>query len=411
MAIVANGLAFGLNWYTSTSDTVDEMQKEARKYKAKAVAEVKSDGTKMYGFADVKKWSGTYSAAACLAETLPSTGIFIHDLNGGAATCLIAVDAERRLPLFGLDIVGPRRQIIERAQVLIQEQKDLKRNLAVYGDVIESEIEGAESMLLSRLAKEGMSGQLKAVKPVDTRWAIPFVIAAAVAAIVYSDEISDLVTDRQKPPAVPLEVQYRTQVAAAVNQVVQSNQFPSNVMPGFIPFLKEVANEAAGWKLDTLKCADTDCVATWRRTAGATTEGLLHALNLKSNDVSINFPDVDTATRKLKFTKESAARKLVMMPNAAFSQLVGSWLQRLQDRKLDKPLLSQLTPLVGPNGATKLTPGDIPKFGNYQFTVPFYMDDLQTVQNLPDSLTIETIEISRDGVGMKIKFTGKFYAF
>jgi hypothetical protein len=410
MPFVAQGLVFGMSWFTSTSDSRDEMKTLAKRHKANAYVEVSgAEQSRMYGFADLKKLKGMRSAAAGVAATLADGGIFLHKIDADGTTCLIAVDPERRMPVPGMDLVGKRAEMIELAKKYITTNKGF--TIKVYGDAHASEIEGATALQIERVATEAViAGEIKPVKPVDARVLFATVAVLAVAAAWFSEDIVGLVTPAPTAPVQTLEAQYRDQVKAAVTQVVALNQFPSNVMGGFLPFLATVAGEAEGWKIESLTCTDTNCEQVLKRGPGATSEGLLRALKLSANDPSIVFYDVDYAKRTMKFNKLRGEKKLVIAPNSTFSALVGSWLQGLADRSLARPTVGPLAPLVPANGA-KLQAGEMPQVGQYDFTIPLKEADLQAVGNLPDMMTIESIELRREGENkMTAKFKGKYYA-
>jgi hypothetical protein len=308
-----------------------------------------------------------------------------------------------------MDLYGPRSQMIGRALQYLEGHPD--RVIKVYGDLQPDEIDGAYELSFDRIASETVVlGELKAVRPFDARYAIPVLAIVGLAAIWYSDDLADLFTPAPVKAAVPPEAQYRTQVNDAVSQVAQLNQFPSNVMAGFLPFLREVPSEAAGWRIESLKCSDADCTAVWKRQPGATSEGLLQALNLSATDPTVTFYDVDFMKRKLSFKKGGTPKKLVLAPNGKFSEIVGSWFQRLSDRHLERPALGTLTPLVPPAGG-QAGSGGVPQVGQYHFTVMFSEQDLQAVAALPDMMTIESIELRRESDNkMTVQFNGNYYA-
>jgi hypothetical protein len=410
MPFVARGLVFGMTWYTSTSDSRDEMKMLAKRLKANAYVEVPgAEQSRMYGFADLKKMKGMRSAAAGVAATLTDGGIFLHKIDADGTTCLIAVDPERRMPVPGMDLVGKRAEMVELANKYITTNKGF--TIKVYGDAQANEVEGATAMQIERVATEAViAGEIKPVKPVDTRVLFGAAAVLTIAAAWFSEDLVELVTPAPTTPVQTLEAQYRNQVKDAVTQVVALNQFPSNVMGGFLPFLATVAGEAEGWKIESLTCADTKCEQVLKRGPGATSEGLLRALKLAANDPSIVFYDVDYAKRTMTFDKLQGEKKLVIAPNSTFSALVGSWLQGLADRSLARPTVGPLAPLVPANGA-KLQAGEMPQVGQYDFTIPLKEADLQAVGNLPDMMTIESIELRREGENkMTAKFKGKYYA-
>lgn len=422
MALVIKGFAFGLTWYTSTSDGREELERQARRLKANVYAEAVHETSRMYGFADTRKWKGVRAAAAGVAEALPEGGLFIHRLDARGTSCLIGIGSERRLPLPGLDLHGPREQMIARARDHIAAQDG--RAVKVYGDVLPEEIEGAHALSFEQVAGDAViAGALKPVTQFDARYALPFLIALGLAAIWYGDELTGVVAPAQAAPVQSPELLYRSQVEAAIGDVARLNRFPSNVMAGFLPFLAEVPSEAAGWQFDNLKCVDTECTAVWRRQPGASSEGLLRALRLDAADPSVTFYDVDYMRRKLSFRKADTPRKLALMPNATFSGIVGSWFQQLADREIERPMLEMPAPLVAPLSATPGAPAaanagaapqgaiEAPEVGQYRFSVPFSVQDLQAVAALPDALTIESIEVKREGKDrMIVQFNGKYYA-
>ncbi|MEX5747568.1 hypothetical protein [Massilia sp. X63] len=411
MVVVARKLAFGMEWCTSTSDTRDEMANEAKRLKANVYTEVIGEVGRMYGFAEVKKWRKVRSAAAAVADSLSDGGIFIHRINDDDQHCLIAIDIERRMPVLGMDRVGTRNEVISAALAFIKKQPEYASK--VFGDLHVEEIKGAQALTLDRIAADAViSAELKPVRQTDSRIVLGLMCVVAATAVLFSDDISEMMAPAPAAPVVPPAELYRNQVAAAVTEISTANQFPSSVMGGFIPFLASVPGQAAGWHIESLKCVSTDCTAVWKRQTGATSEGFLRALNVPANDPSVTFYDVDYAKRTLSFEKVGEGKKLILAPNSTFSEIVGSWLQSLSDRQLERPTLDALKPLVPENGV-QVAPGERPQFATYQFTVPFQETDLKAVANLPDMMTIEQIELSR-GASVEskpyIKFIGKYYA-
>lgn len=410
MAMVVGKFAFGMKWCTSTSEGREEMTKEAKRLKANVYTEVRSELSRMYGFAEIKKWKGVRSAAAAVADALTDGGLFLHRLDAKGTTCLIAIDKERRLPVPGMDQIGPRSQMVELAKQFVQRNPAF--SAFVYGDVEASEIEGAHGLGFDRISNDAViAAELKPVSKSNLLVMYVAMCALGASGALFSEQIEELITPTPTVAVASLETQYRDQVKSAVAQVVQANQFPSNVMAGFLPFLTTIASDADGWKIESLICTGTDCEAVWRRQPGATSEGFLRALNLKASDTSITFYDVDFAKRKLSFKKAETRKKLVLAPNATFSEIVGSWFQRLADRHLEKPSIGPMSPLVPNNGAT-LPASEMPQVGQFQFAIPFAQNDLQAVAGLPELMTIEAIELRREGQEkIKVKFTGKYYAY
>lgn len=411
MSFVAKKLAFGMDWCTATSDSRDEMTKEAKRLKANVYTEVGGEVGRVYGFAELKGWKGVRSAAAAVADSLAEGGIFIHKINDQDKSCLIVIDPDRRQPVLNMDQTGKRDKIIATAKAYIEKHPAYASK--VYGDVLDSEIKGAHPLTLDRIASDAVvSGELKPVTQVDKRLLLVVMGSIAASAVLFSEDLTALVTPAPEKPVETLEVQYKNQVAAAVAEVVKSNQFPASVMAGFMPFLATVPGEAAGWHIESLKCVSTECSAIWKRKTGATSEGFLRALNIPANDPSVTFYDVDFAKRTVSFEKPASTKQLVLAPNSTFSEIVGSWLQGLSDRQLERPMINALAPLIPDNGAV-LKAGEKPLVGTYSFTVPFLERDLQAVANLPEMMTIEQIELTRGASAEAktiIKFSGKYYA-
>lgn len=409
MPVVVKGFAFGLQWFAAISNSTEEVLQMAKKLKANVYAEAEHDSSRLLGFGEIRRWKGVRSAAASVAEALPEGGVFIHTIRKDGTTCVIAVDGERRVPVPGMDLTGPREEMIEAAKAYINSMPD--QVVKVFGDVMTYEIEGAHELELDRIASEAViSGALNPVSKMDARWVLVPLLVLGLGGVMYSDEIVEYVSP-QAVAVASAEDTYRRDVKAAVDSVLQANQFPSSVMAGFLPFLETVLSEGEGWKIDGMKCTGVVCDATWRRGPGATSEGFLRLMNLQASDTSVRFPDMDTATRKLAFTKGPAPEKLVIAPGATFAKVVGTWLQGLADRGLPKANVGQMQPLVTPSGSD-VAASDIPHFGQYQFTVEFKEDDLNAVASLPDLMTIESIELRREGEKkMTVQFNGKYYAF
>lgn len=411
MPVVVKGFAFGLHWYATTSDSSDELQVRAKKLKANVYAEAEHESGRMFGFASIKKWKSVRAAAAAVGETLPDGGVFIHTLDKKGTTCLIVIDKDRRLPVPGLDIFGPREKMVDAANAYIASVPE--ELIRVYGDAEMGEINGAHEVLrmdLERIATDAViAGLLKPVSEKDAKWILAPLLIIGLSAVAYSEEIGNLISPQATTTVTPMQA-YKNQVKAAVDGVLQLNQFPSSVMAGFMPFLATVNSEADGWHIDGLKCAASECEVTWRRREGATSEGFLRAMHLQATDTTVWFPDMDTAKRKLSFSKGEPSTTLLLAPNATFAQVVGTWFQGLSDRGLPKANIGQLQPIISPNGVN-VPAGEIPQFGQYQFTVPFNESDLQAVAGLPNLMTIENIELRREGAQkMTVQFNGKYYA-
>lgn len=408
MTQVIRGLAFEMTWYTSTSDSRVELKQQAKKCKANVYAEAVFESSRMYGFAEVKKWKNVRAAAAVVAEMLPDGGVFIHRVEG-ELSCLVVVDADRRLPVPGYDVIGSRAQVI----ALAKKYRDANsgREVKVYGDVQPDEIEGAHPINFERLAQDAVvSGVLKPVNPIDARWLVAAMVIAGIVAVWFSDDIMSFVTPTPVKPALSLEAQYRVSLKEAIANIEQMNQFPENVIAGFQSLTQQVAFEAAGWRIESMKCVDAECMVVWRRSEGATSEGLLRALNLSINDPSITFYDVDFAKRELKMQKGTNPKHLVLVQNGMFSARVGSWLQTVSDRQTQKPNLGARAMLVPLNGA-KVEASEMPQVGSYTFSVPFTAEEIRVVASLPEVMTIESIEVTRQGENnMAVKFNGKYYA-
>lgn len=412
MPLVVKGFAFGLQWFSSISGSNDEVQVRAKQLKVKAYAEAEHESSRMYGFGNLKRWKGIRAAAACVAEALPEGGgLFIHKIDKKGATCLIAVDGDRHLPIPGMDMYGPRLKMIEAANAYIATMCD--QEVKVYGDVEPGEIDGAHEIVrldFERIASNAViTGLFKPVADKDTRWAVIPLLVMGLGAVFYSEEIENFISPQALVIISPAEA-YKTQVKTAVDSVLQMNQFPSSVMSGFMPLLATVPSEAGGWEIEKLHCVDTDCEATWRRREGGTSEGFMQALKLQASDTTVWFPDMDTAKRKLTLSKGAPSQTLMLAPNATFAQVVGTWFQSLSDRGFAKANVGTLQPIVAPH-ATDMAEEKVPQFGTYQFTIPLTEIDLQAVASLPDLMTIEKIELSRaGGTTMTVQFNGKYYA-
>lgn len=411
MPLVVKGFAFGLQWFASTSGSSDELQVRAKRLKVKAYAEAEHESTRMYGFGHLKKWKGIRAAAAGVAEALPAGGgLFIQQIDKKGNTCLVAVDPDRALPVPGMDLFGPRSKMVAAANDYIASMGS--QVVKVYGDVEPGEIDQPHEIVrldFERIASNAViTGVFKPVSEKDTRWVLIPLLVLGLGAVVYSDEIESMISPKVAI-ATPDET-FKQQVTAAVDAVLQANQFPASVMSGFMPFLATIRSEADGWEIDSLKCLGSECEATWRRREGATTEGFLRAMNLQAADTTVWFPDMDTAKRKMTFSKGEPSKTLMLAPNATFAQVVGTWFQGLSDRGLPKANVGTLQPIVSPH-TVNAAPGQLPHYGTYQFTIPFRESDLQAVASLPDLMTIESIELSKaGGTNMTVQFNGKYYA-
>lgn len=406
MPHVAKGLVFGLDWIIATSDDKNELRQLARDYKFTQYAEAVSDTGRKYGYGTLKRRKGLRAAAAGLAEALPDGGVFIHNLEEGK-TSLIVISHDRRLPVDNMDLVGTREEMLAAARKYIADHPDV--SIPVYGDVKASEFPNAHEFSLERLVNDSVvSGELKPVRQINEK--VVFGIGAGVFAVVafFAPDVWDSVKPPPPPPPQNDAEAHKTQLRMAINEIVQRNQFPANVVAGFLPFANSVPWEAAGWKLTSLSCKDTDCDAVWKRGEGATSKGLLDALNIERNDTSVTFYDMDFARRKYTFKKGTAEKKLILLPNNAFSELVLSWMQRLKDRHYTATI-GTLTPLVPPPAAATVSLAENPKTADIKFVVPYR--EVPDVANLPDVMTIEAIDINTDPTGkVSVEFRGKFYA-
>lgn len=401
-------LVFGMSWRTAISDDRKELHDYAKELSANSYVEVAFDVKHKYGFISLKKLDKAQSAAVILGQLLEGgNGIFVHQINRDEH-CFIAV--RETLPVEDCDIVGSRETVIAAAKKYAEESRK-KDGIApkLYGDA--EEIGGAISLPISKLIDEGEDlGEIKRVRSINGKAAIIAAGVVLMAGAWFGPDLMQSISDKPKVVIDP-KAEYHKVVVAAVNAVVDTKEFPANVMPGYIEFISSFPTEVVGpnrngkWKLDTLSCIKTDCIATWKREGNVTNADFLKALAIEPGDLSISFPGVDAIARQVKFQKHESPGKLLLGTQLKFGETVLSWLQTLKD----KPRTDPLTPLVPAPGGFKPDPIDMPMVGGYAFTVPY--NELDKVASLPNVLTIEQITLTyRDPQNIKFEIQGKYYA-
>ena len=230
----------------------------------------------------------------------------------------------------------------------------------------------------------------------------------AASVLYFGADIWDFIV----PPAPQAQIDpvatHRQLVKTSLDKIVGQNQFPSDVMAGFGPFVESFP-VPINWELQTIACEDTSCLATWRRLPGGSTKGFLAAMRISNDDSTLDFPGVDQIRRKVSFTKPAATRKMVLGTQVQFAKTIITWFQQLKDENR-QPSIGQPVPLVPIPPNVKLLDSDKPVFGEYSFTVPF--SSLNTVSQLPDLMTIEKILVTYKKQGdVDVEFKGKYYAF
>jgi hypothetical protein len=398
-----DGVLFGLEWRTSISDDKKELARISEEVKANAYVAVHYGGNHKYGLCDLKKIDKQRSAAAALCGKIEGgNGIFVHLLDETSGlTCLIAI--RDHLPVVGLDLVGPREEMLKRLKEYRLERKD-DNGLKVYGDYTQ-----ALALTLTDLLQAAESATV--MRPVTSR-NVPLIMAVvtvfAIAGTWFGADLFDMVTPKKPPPPPDPRVEYHRVVVAEIDRIVGLNQFPSNVMAGFIPFAGSLPAEVEGWKLVTVTCVDTDCSVLWRRTPGATAKGFMSALGIAASDTSLSFPSVDQIRREVSFKKGTQQKKLLLGTRNKFGELIISWFQELQDQK-QNPTISDNTALIPIPAVAGIPAADKPLVGNYTFTVPY--GKLIDVAKLPDVMIIENITMTyKERGSANVEFRGKYYA-
>jgi hypothetical protein len=411
MTHIVHGLAFELDWHTALSDDKKEL-KVLNSNRGNVYAEVSYDTSRKYGFAEVKKYEGVHSAAAGLADVFPDGVIFIHNIGPDLACCIVIA---HHLPISGMDRVGSRTEMLECATDFLTKRTPEDVPMPVYGDLTPDEFPTAQPYSLNQLFEDGQGrGALKPVTSYNQKM-IGIGIAILALALTWfgADAWDAMQPKKEAPPPDPKVIHHQT-VTAAINDVVEKNKFPVDVLAGFIPFAENLAATAPGWEFEQLYCIDTKCTATWKRNSGGTSQSILEALSIANNDSTVSFNDIDHMTRELSFEKTTTAKKLLLVPIATFSKLVITLLQERKDKGYH-PNTSTMNPLVPPPAGVNIPLEDNPKVGDYVLEVPFR--EVYEVAKLPDLMTIDTIEVrtrgAREGQGRKeivVTFKGKYYA-
>lgn len=398
-----DGVLFGLEWRTSISDDKKELARISEDVKANAYVAVHYGGNHKYGLCDLKKIDKQRSAAAALAGMIEGgNGIFVHLLDEASGlTCLIAI--RDHLPVVGLDLVGTREEMLKRLKEYRLERKE-DHGLKVYGDYTQ-----ALALTLADLLQAAESATV--FRPVSSR-NVPLIMGVvtvlAIAGTWFGPDLFDLVTPTKPPPPPDPRVEHHRVVVAEIDRIVALNQFPSNVMAGFIPFAGRLPAEVEGWQLVTVTCADTDCKALWKRKNGGTTKGFMAALNISPTDTSLSFPSVDQIIRDVSFKKGAEQKKLLLGTRNKFGELIISWFQELQDQK-QNPTISDNTALIPVPAVADIPAADKPLVGNYTFSVPY--GKLIDVAKLPDVMIIEIITMTyKERGSANVEFRGKYYA-
>lgn len=396
------GVLFGLEWRTSISDDKKELARISAEVQANSYVDVVYGGNHKYGLCTLKKIDKQRSAAAALAGMIEGgNGIFVHYLDEAAGlTCLIAI--KDHLPVTDLDLVGPREEMLQRLKQYRLERKDLK----VYGDYTQALAMPLESLLSAAASADEL-------RPVSSR-NVPLMLGVVTVFLLigtwFAADLWEIVTPTPPPPPPDPRVEHHRVVVAEIDRIVSLNQFPSNVMSGFIPFIGSLPAEVDNntWQLVTVTCADTACSALWKRLPGGTTKGFMNALGIAANDTSLSFPSVDQIRREVAFTKGTTPKKLLLGTRNKFGELIISWFQQLQDQK-QNPTISDNTPLVPVPSVADIPAADKPLVGNYTFTVPYAK--LIDVAKLPDVMIIETITMTyKERGSANVEFRGKYYA-
>jgi hypothetical protein len=405
MQQVVRKLVFGLTWRISISDEARELAQLCGEARANAYTEAGWDQQHRYGMGRLKKPAGLRAAAAVLGYLLGEQGgVFVHQVGNGACCC---VAVARHLPVEGMDRIGTRADMLAcAADYLGRAEAD---GVRLYGDVATEELPGCSPLGLDRLVdSSGEIGRMQAYHRINPRWAA---IAAAGVMSLLAWFGGDLM-DAWQPPAVAAaapsaQLRYRDRVNAAVAEVVKGGHFQADLMPAFTALADALPFAVNGWAFEHLSCEDMRCKAAWRRLPGGSAAAMLAALHVDGDDGSVSFPSVDTLQKELALPLTPHARKLLYAPNAMLDPAVLDWVQGLKDRGYE-PKYSSPSPLVAPDPGLKPGRDALVLVGDYAITLPYR--ETADLSQLPDSMTIDHIEIRVIDHQIVATLRGKYYA-
>lgn len=409
MSAIFKKLAFGLQWSIAINDSKKELSTLIADHKGTAHAAVSSGPALAYGFANVKKASGTRSAAAIFATMHgDKSALFVHDLD--APSCaLIAVDGG--LPVEGMDQVGTRAEMLRTAVAYIAAQNELGKPPSLFGDADYADwgTQDYQVMPIEKLL-EGYAdiGKMHVVSDVKVKLAV--IVAGSVLAVGawFNNEIMDWFSPA-KPTAAVVTPQgkYHQKVIERIAEIEKADLFRSDVMPAYSEFATKLPFSVPGWQMDKLVCKDNNCRGNWKRLKGGSAEVILAALKVDKNDPSVSFPSVDELQKDMKFERPLKPQSLEYSSNATLDARVLSWVQTLKDSGYD-PKYGTPVKLVAPEANVVPAPADNILVGEYAITLPYR--NLADVMQIPNSMTIEQIEVTTSDNKINAVISGKYYA-
>lgn len=408
---IRNNLVFGMRWQTAVNDSEDEIKNAAKIDKSTGYAQVSFDGNTQYGFAKVKSVKKLYSAAATFAKEVSNgNGIFVHQISESASAIIVV---KNYLPI--IDDIVSREELLALISTYADDMRVAGKPVVVYGDLGENEIPAVSISFysISELEKVCIKADY-ALFPVPGLNILPFFVAGAVfvgIAVIFGGDIYEWAFPAQKTAQNDPNVQYKQSVRVAVKSVVDSNVFPTDVIPTFIQFAeKNYPWKLRGWNLQQVTCSKGSCLGSYRRLPGGSSKDLQKYFSIGPNDQNLSYTDTDHAMRKLSFVPASKSEKLQLVYSYEFNAAILSWFQQLKDVGYN-PNLTTPTMLVPPPAQVKVEPEDAIKTGNFSFLLPYH--SLASVASLPNFMTAEnlTLDVDQQSGVVTAKIEGKYYVY
>lgn len=408
---IRNNLVFGMRWQTAVNDSEDEIKTAAKIDKSTAYAEVSFDGNTTYGFAKVKSIKKLFSAAAAFAKEVSNgNGIFVHQINESTSAIIVV---KNYLPI--IDDTVSREELRSLISAYADDMRVAGKPVVVYGDLSEGEIPAVSISFYSinELEKVCIKADY-ALFQVPGLNVLPYFVVGAVCvgiAVVFGGDIYEMLYPAQKAAQNDPNVLYKQTVRSAVKTVVDSNVFPTDVIPTFLQFAeKNYPWKLRGWNLQQVTCTKGSCSGSYRRLPGGSSKDLQKYFGIGANDQNLSYTDTDHAVRKLSFVPASKSDKLQLVYSYQFNSAILSWFQQLKDVGYN-PNLTIPSLLVPPPAQVKVEPEDAIKTGSFSFVLPYH--SLASVASLPNFMTAEnlTLDVDQQSGVVTAKVEGKYYVY